>query len=131
MALALAEASAPTTKTISYILLRPRIMLVRVDDAEQTAGWGLEELGVDVLRVRHPLPACARMHVTRPKIVILGEDIRPIDVAFIKRTAREIGAKIVQLGPLIAREAMPGWIRGALDEAQRSTAQPALHLAAV
>ena len=133
MALAYAEAPVAAVKTISYILLRPRIMLVRADDPQQTAHWGLDELdelGVEVLRVRHPLPACARMHVTRPKVVVLGQDIRPVDVAFIKRAAREIGAKIVQLGPLIARDALRGWVRGVLDEADSPAARGTLRLAA-
>ncbi len=129
MALAHAEAPVPVAK-ISYILLRPRIMLVRVGSPEENAYWGLDELGVDVLRVRHPLPACARMQVTRPKVVILGEDIRPMDVAFIKRTAREIGAKIVQLGPLIARDALRGWVRSALNDGASPIARGTLRLAA-
>ena len=57
MALAYAEPPVPRAKTISYILLRPRVMLVRVDDPRQTAHWGiegLEELGVEVVLVRKP-----------------------------------------------------------------------------
>jgi hypothetical protein len=105
---------------VSYICFRPRIMLVRIERTEEPPEWGLEELNVEVLRVRHPLPALARMEVTRPSIVILGEDVRPVDVAFIKRTARDIGARIVQLGPLLARDSLGRWLRATLDEASNA-----------
>jgi hypothetical protein len=116
-------AAAP--RRISYIRFRPRIMLVRIDPSAEPREWGLDDLDVEVLRVRHPLPACARMEVTRPFVVLLGEDVRPVDVAFVKRTAREIGAKVVQLGPLLARDSLGRWLRAALEESQDAAAPPA------
>ena len=53
------------TQRVSTLRILPRIMLVRVDRSA-TQDWGLDELDIEVLRVRHPLPACARMVVTRP-----------------------------------------------------------------
>jgi hypothetical protein len=91
-------------------------MLVRIERAAEPSEWGLDNLDVEVLRVRHPLPACARMEVTRPFVVLLGEDVRPVDVAFVKRTAREIGARVVQLSPMLARDSLGAWLRAALEE---------------
>jgi hypothetical protein len=91
-------------------------LTVRVEPQAEQPEWGLSEMDAEILRVKHPLPACARIEVTRPKIVILGEDIRPVDVAFVKRSAREVGAKVLQLGPLIARNAVRGWIEAVLDD---------------
>jgi hypothetical protein len=54
--------------------------------------------------------------VTRPKVVIVGENIRPVDMAFVKRAAREVGAKVLQLSPLIAHAAVRGWVQAILDE---------------
>jgi hypothetical protein len=91
-------------------------MLVRVEPQSEQPEWGLGELDAEVLRVRHPLPACARIEVTRPKVVIVGEDIRPVDVAFVKRAARQVGAKVLHLSPLIARDAVRGWVQAVLDD---------------
>jgi hypothetical protein len=91
-------------------------MLVRVEAQDERPEWGLSELDVEVLRVKHPLPACARIEVTRPAIVIVGENIRPVDMAFLKRSAREVGAKVLQLGPLIALNAVHGWLQAVLDD---------------
>jgi hypothetical protein len=112
--MAFAEAEA-TTRRISYVRIRPRIMLVRIEP-KTSQEWGLKELDAEVLNVKHPLPACERMKVTRPVIVIVGEDIRPVDVAFIKRTARETGARVVQIGPLLVRDSLRNWLRTALAE---------------
>jgi hypothetical protein len=102
---------------ISYIRFRPRIMLVRIEREAEPTEWGLNGLDVEILRVRHPLPACARMQVTRPFVVIVGQDVRAVDVAFIKRTAHQIGARVIQLSPLLARDSLGAWLRTALDEA--------------
>ena len=86
-------------------------------DRSATQDWGLDELDIEVLRVRHPLPACARMVVTRPVLVILGQEVRSVDIAFVKRVAREINAKVVQLGPRSTRTSFRGWVEWALDAA--------------
>jgi hypothetical protein len=93
---------------------------VRIERAAEPPEWGLDELNVEVLRVRHPLPACQRMEVTRPLIVVLGEEVRAVDVAFVKRTAREIGARVVQLSALLARDSFGKWLRATLDESARA-----------
>ena len=122
--MAFAEAEA-ATKRISYVRIRPRIMLVRIERQDvQAANWGLEDLDAEVLHVKHPLPACERMRVTRPVIVIIGEEVRPVDVAFIKRAARETGARVVQIGPLLVRDSLRSWIRTALSEALDAASAP-------
>jgi hypothetical protein len=100
-------------------------MLIRIERQDpQISSWGLEEMDAEVLLVKHPLPACERMRVTRPAIVIIGEDVRPVDVAFIKRAARETGARVVQLGPLLVRDSLRNWIRTALAEALDAASDP-------
>jgi hypothetical protein len=122
--MAFAEAEA-TTRRISYVRIRPRIMLIRVErEAAQASNWGLEELDAEVLYVKHPLPACERMRVTRPAIVIVGEEVRPVDVAYIKREARELGARVVQIGPLLVRDSLRKWLRTALSEALDAASEP-------
>jgi hypothetical protein len=122
--MAFAEAEA-ATKRISYVRIRPRIMLIRIEPkAAPASGWGLDELNAEVLHVKHPLPACERMRITRPVVVIVGEDVRPVDAAFIKRAAREIGARVVQVGPLLVRDSLRNWIRTALDEAADGASPP-------
>ena len=97
-------------------------MLVRIERGEEPRELALEELDADVVRVRHPLPACARIRVVRPLVVILNAEVRAQDVAFVRRTATEIGAKVLQLGPIVSRSAMREWLRDALDEAMRERA---------
>jgi hypothetical protein len=62
--------------------------------------------------------------VTRPFVVVLGEEIRPVDVAFVKSAARQIGARVVQLSPMMARDSLGKWLRAALQEAEESRDQP-------
>jgi hypothetical protein len=115
----------PATKRISYVRIRPRIMLIRIEPkAPEVSEWGLGQLDAEVLHVRHPLPACERMRITRPVVVVVGEDVRPVDVAFIKRAAREIGARVVQVGPLLVRDSLRNWIRTALNEALDAGSPP-------
>jgi hypothetical protein len=124
-AMAFAEAEA-ATKRISYVRIRPRIMLIRIEPTSAPlSDWGLAELDAEVLHVKHPLPACERMRITRPAVVIVGEDVRPVDLAFIKRAARETGARVVQVGPLLVRTSMRNWIRTALAEVLDAASGPA------
>jgi len=97
----------------SYIRVRARVMLVRIERGDEPCDLGLD---VEVLRVRHPLPACERMRVTRPAVVILSPDVRAWDVVHVEQTAQEVGAAIIQLGPLVARDALAEWLREVLSE---------------
>jgi hypothetical protein len=90
-------------------------MLVRVDPAAEPKDLGVEEAGGRVLRVRHPLPACQRMQVMRPLVVIVGESVRAQDTELLIEQARAIGAAIVQLGPLVPRAAVGPWTRQAIE----------------
>jgi hypothetical protein len=90
-------------------------MLVRVDPASEPKDLGVEEMGGRVLRVRHPLPACQRMQVMRPLVVIVGESVRAQDCELLIDQARAIGAAIVQLGPLVPRAAVGPWTRQAME----------------
>jgi hypothetical protein len=103
----------------SFIRMKPLVMLVRIEPGEEPRELGLDELGVDVVRVRHPLPACERLRVVRPMVVIVNAQVRPQDVAFVRRAASEIGARVLQLGPIMARDQLREWLREAIDEVSR------------
>jgi hypothetical protein len=122
--MAFAEAEA-ATRRISFVRIRPRILLVRIErEAVRASDWGLDSLDAELLHVKHPLPACERIRVTRPAVVIVGEDVRPVDLAFIKRAAREAGSRVIQIGPLLVRHSLRNWIRAALDEALDASSAP-------
>jgi hypothetical protein len=120
--------SAPPFRALrrdSYIRMKPLVMLVRIEPGEEPRELGLDELGVEVVRVRHPLPACARLRVLRPMVVIVNSEIRPQDVAFVRRAASEIGARVLQLGPIVARAQLREWLRDTIDEVSRDRADAA------
>jgi hypothetical protein len=106
----------------SFIRMKPLVMLVRIEPGEEPKELALDELGADVVRVRHPLPACARLRVVRPMVVIVNAEIRAQDVAFVRRAASEIGARVLQLGPIVARDQLRDWLRDAIDEVSRERA---------
>jgi hypothetical protein len=96
-------------------------MLVRIEPAEEPLELGLAELtgAVQVLRVRHPIPACQRMQIVRPLVVILGESVRSWALPYVEQSAREVDAVLLQLGPLVVRDALRDWLRRALDQGMR------------
>ena len=100
----------------------PCIMLVCVDPAdEKAAGLDLSGFSVSVLRVRAPLPACERMRVTRPAVVIIGPTVSERDVEALTRVAREIGCRAIELGVYVAPAALHEALRRALARATGGT----------
>lgn len=89
-------------------------MLVRVAPQEEPEELGLAELGVRVLRVRHPVPACQRMIIMRPLVVIIGESVREADRRMLVEHAQRIEGAALPLGPLVCRPALGKWLRDAL-----------------
>jgi predicted transcriptional regulator len=67
---------------------------VGVDEPSVQAA--IESIGVPVLKVRHPLPACQRIHVTRPVVVVVGP-MRAVDVECVAAAAAEVKARVVEL----------------------------------
>ena len=121
---------------ISQLRLRKAtsIMLVVVDDAEQSRGIDWTDFADRVLTVRQPLPACERMRVTRPLVVVVGPTVARRDVELLSDAAREIGAEVVAPGAFVGRAALrdavcvavarassrradrPGWTRASSRE---------------
>ncbi len=102
----------------SYVRARkPCIMLVGIDAGAEPAELGLEDLAgaLCVVRVRHPLPACERMLVLRPLVVILGQSVREWALPVLEKTTKEIDAALLQLGPLVVRDALRDWLRRTLE----------------
>jgi hypothetical protein len=74
----------------------PPIMLVRVpEDVE--AQLELSSLAVRVLRVRHPLPACHRAHITRPSVIVIGGGVRSVDADLLSTEAVRIRAAVLDM----------------------------------
>lgn len=106
----------------SHVRIRkPSIMLVRIEPGEEPPELGLADMSVAVrvLRVRHPIPACQRMQIVRPLVVIVGESVRRWALPYIEQSAREVDAVLLQLGPLIVRDALRDWLRRALEKGMR------------
>jgi hypothetical protein len=94
------------------------VLLVHVEPEEESEKLGLDELAVDVLRVRHPLPACERVRVVRPLVVVIGHGVRDSDLDLLRDAARDIGCEIIELGAL-PRPALREEVRRAVDRAKR------------
>jgi hypothetical protein len=96
-------------------------MLVGIEPGDEPAELGLRELAgaLRVVRVRHALPACHRMLVLRPAVVIVGESVREWSTPALDEAARETGAEVLLLGPLVVRETLGEWLRRALDTGLR------------
>ena len=119
------ESEAPNAARASYIRIRvlpPSVMLVRIEPGDEPAELGLEELGVRVLRVRHPIPACQRMRITRPFVVVVGESVREAQRRLLVEEASQIGAALLPLGPLVDRPSLGPWMRGALERVAKRRA---------
>jgi hypothetical protein len=71
------------------------ILTVRI--GEPSVYEAIARLGLRVLQVRHPLPACQRIVVTRPVAVVVGPTIRATDMDCIARAAAEVEARLVEL----------------------------------
>jgi hypothetical protein len=86
---------------------------VRIESGEE-ARLGLGELSVRVLRCRHPIPACQRARITQPLVVVVGDDVREWSRPMLVETCHDIGAAMLQLGPLVVRSALADWMREAM-----------------
>jgi hypothetical protein len=90
------------------------IMLVRMGDE---LDLGLEGLAVDVLRVKHPLPACERMRITRPLVVVVGSGIPEKDLERLALVARETGCEILECDAFVSHAAVKSALRRAVARA--------------
>ncbi len=93
----------------------PCLMLVRVEPAEEAAArLELGRLSARVLRVRSALPACERMRIMRPAVIIIGPTVSERDVEALGAVAREIGCLVVELAVYVAPAALHQVLRRAL-----------------
>jgi hypothetical protein len=90
-------------------------MLVRIEAREDPPELGLGERNLRVVRVRHPVPACQRMRIVRPAVVIVGPSVRDWDFALIQAETQRMGAAVLRLGPLVSRSSIPEWFSRVLD----------------
>jgi len=81
----------------SGVRFAPSFTVLTVRIGEPSVYEAIEHLGLQVLRVRHPLPACQRILVTRPIAVIVGPTIRAADMDSIAQAAAEVGARVVEV----------------------------------
>lgn len=104
----------------------PCIMLVGIGAGEEPPELGLRELtgALRVVRVRHALPACQRMMILHPLVVIVGPSVREWSVPLLQASARCIEAALLQLGPLVARDVLREWLRRTIEV---TTARRARH----
>lgn len=115
------------------------VMLVRVDPAEEAQRFDPSEFADSVLRVVHPLPACERMRIMRPFVIIVGSAVFDRDVELLTKAAREIGCEVVELGAFVSHatfhEALhravarassrrPATEHGELPSSERATLKP-------
>ncbi len=103
---------------------RPSVMLVRVEPDDE-ASLGLDQLPVRVLRVRHPLPACTRMRILRPEVLLVGPTVHPRDIGLLTDAAYDIAAGILHVGPFIGREGLHAWVVRTLGIVQSRRAERA------
>jgi hypothetical protein len=123
--------TTPDSPRISFVSIRrPSVMLVRVDPGTEPEELRLEDVPAQVLRVRHPLPACVRMRVTRPCVVLVGRSVLPRDFMLILAEAERIGAATALLGGMSPREDMHEWLVNTIAEVQTKRASRALWRAA-
>ncbi|HEX8796904.1 MAG TPA: hypothetical protein VF765_38395 [Polyangiaceae bacterium] len=103
---------------------RPCLLLIGIEPGEEPAELGIRELAgaLRVLRVRYPIPACQRIRIVRPHVIIVDRTVRAWSLAAIEQAAKEVGAPILQLGPLVCREVLGKWLRHALEASLASRA---------
>jgi hypothetical protein len=104
---------------ISQLRLRraDSIMLVRVEPADEARDLDLAAYTDQVLRVRHPLPACERMRTMRPVLVIVGPTVCRPDVDSLVCAAREVACEVVVMGAFVSRAAFQDTLRRAIARA--------------
>ena len=88
------------------------VLTVRVE--EPSLHEAIESLGVRVLRVLHPLPACERIRVNRPIAVVVGSMIRAEDMECVSKAAAEVEARLVEVG-LVGADQLVGVLQRVLN----------------
>jgi hypothetical protein len=96
---------------VSYVRIRiASVMLVRIDPGTEPEDLRLDETDLEVLRVRHPVPACTRMRVMRPAVVLVGKSVKPRDFILLLRAADDIGAEVFLVDAVAPAEGLHAWV---------------------
>ena len=101
-------------------------MLVRIDPGHEPPELGLDDLPVRVLSVRHPLPACVRMAIVRPEVILVGVSVQARDLALLMDAAYDIQAAIMPLAHWVGRCALRPWVLRMVDVVRDRRSEPAI-----
>lgn len=127
---------------ISHVQIKtPSIMLVRIDPGHEPHDLRLDEMPYKVLRVRHPLPACTRVEVMRPAVVLVGRSVQPRDFVLLIAASDAVGAAVMLVGALTSPGGLHEWVtqtvcaiqarRDEIAQQRRRSSGPQQHLARV
>jgi hypothetical protein len=117
------------TKRDSYVRLQPEVvMLVRIEPWEESM-IPLRDMHARVVRVRHPLPACERMRIQKPAVIIVGAGVRTQDFELLVDEAYELRAAVLQVGQVPIGK-LRTWIATVLDRVRQRRAAEEGRLAA-
>jgi hypothetical protein len=94
-------------------------MLVRIERGEEQGELGLESLGILVYRVRHPLPACQRIRVLRPEVILAGESVLSPDLAHLLFAAHETVAAVMPRTQLLDGARLREWVVETIEVVRR------------
>jgi hypothetical protein len=98
-------------------------MIVRIEPGQEPPGLDLEALPLQVFRVRHPLPACVRMHVLRPEVLLVGSSVPPRDLATMIEHANEIQAALIWVPLVFAQDSLRDRLLGLIDVVRQRRAE--------
>jgi hypothetical protein len=95
----------------------PCVILVRVAQDEEPPELSSDTVAVRAVRVREPIPACERIRILRPHLVLVGRDVGAWALPDLIWAARAAGAELIDLGLNARRGAPPSWFKDALATA--------------
>lgn len=86
-------------------------MLVQVERSQELHLLGREsEPSLRILRVKYPLPACVRMRVMRPTVVVVGGEVFGRDLALVLDAASDVNAILIRAESWIDEGALTRWL---------------------
>lgn len=99
----------------------PCALLAQVTESELPVGFEDDALtlGLTILRVRYAVPACQRILVVRPRVVLIGERVRQDDARVVALHARLVGASSKQIFASQARKGIWSWLVDELFDTTR------------
>ena len=96
-------------------IVPPKVMLIGLAAGEEPPALGLEERVVEIVRVRFARPACVRIRVLRPHVVVVGPGVKPHHLPELVRASRDGTAEIVDLSVVRGQK-----LRAAMSNALQS-----------